>query len=171
MSVVVSDTSPIRALYHPRGRSGLRQIRRFAKWTGVSVCALLITAWLLSRWWWVPFPLNNHGSLEDAGIGAGAVYYDYESMMGYPSTWPMSFTSKRGFWLWKPRIIGSRYVVTVLIPLWIPFLVIAAPTGVLWYRERRSVRHELGLCANCHYNLAGNTSGVCPECGQESIRA
>ena len=30
-------------------------------------------------------------------------------------------------------------------------------------RRRRRRRH--GLCTNCGYNLTGNVSGVCPECG------
>lgn len=31
-------------------------------------------------------------------------------------------------------------------------------------QERRH-RWRAGLCANCGYDLAGNISGVCPECG------
>ncbi len=30
---------------------------------------------------------------------------------------------------------------------------------------RRRMRHRRGLCAKCGYNLTGNVSGVCPECG------
>jgi hypothetical protein len=30
-------------------------------------------------------------------------------------------------------------------------------------RERRSSLHA--LCASCGYNLTGNVSGICPECG------
>jgi hypothetical protein len=31
-----------------------------------------------------------------------------------------------------------------------------------WVKRRKTMR---GLCAGCSYNLAGNISGVCPECG------
>ena len=46
-----------------------------------------------------------------------------------------------------------------------------AATAVLpaWYvlRKLRSLRHyRAGLCPSCNYNLTGNTSGVCPECGR-----
>ena len=39
------------------------------------------------------------------------------------------------------------------------------------YRHLRKQRNErmasLGLCVGCGYSLKGNTSGVCPECGNE----
>ncbi|UCC32456.1 MAG: hypothetical protein JSU86_09275 [Phycisphaerales bacterium] len=31
---------------------------------------------------------------------------------------------------------------------------------------RRYRRRKLGLCVKCGYNLTGNLSGVCPECGK-----
>jgi len=53
-------------------------------------------------------------------------------------------------------------VPLVILPLWIPFLIVAIPTGVLWRRDRRIPQ---GHCQECGYSLTGNTSGVCPECG------
>src|SRR5262249_20726196 len=49
------------------------------------------------------------------------------------------------------------------LPLWIAFLLIAGPTSLLWYLDRR--RPCPGHCGKCNYNLTGNTTGVCPECG------
>ena len=37
-------------------------------------------------------------------------------------------------------------------------------TGKRRMEQRR--RRQLGLCLNCGYNLTGNVSGICPECGQ-----
>ena len=41
---------------------------------------------------------------------------------------------------------------------------------VMWRTKRRAARVELrrtnGLCVNCGYDLKGNVSGVCPECGE-----
>ena len=56
--------------------------------------------------------------------------------------------------------------------LYVPvFLFLVAPS-VFWIviRCRQAmIWHELvrrgTLCASCGYNLTGNTSGVCPECG------
>jgi hypothetical protein len=37
--------------------------------------------------------------------------------------------------------------------------------GHFWRRQRGSG----GLCSRCAYNLTGNTSGVCPECGSAVV--
>lgn len=38
--------------------------------------------------------------------------------------------------------------------------------GLLWARRLRQSRPaRWAICPNCGYNLFGNVSGVCPECG------
>lgn len=49
------------------------------------------------------------------------------------------------------------------LPLWIPLLICATPAGLLWLRDSRRI--VSGCCARCRYNLHGNESGRCPECG------
>ena len=34
-------------------------------------------------------------------------------------------------------------------------------------RRKRHVRRELQLCIKCGYDLTGNESGICPECGRQ----
>ncbi|HEY3241813.1 MAG TPA: hypothetical protein VGM03_00550 [Phycisphaerae bacterium] len=48
------------------------------------------------------------------------------------------------------------------VPVWLPVLILVAPTLWLWVRDRRP---KPGHCQRCGYDLTGNTSGVCPECG------
>jgi hypothetical protein len=52
------------------------------------------------------------------------------------------------------------------IPLWIiiPFTVIAPICLLSNWRQSRS-RLGAGRCTSCAYNLTGNVSGICPECG------
>ena len=38
-------------------------------------------------------------------------------------------------------------------------------TSVWWGVRQRTTSRSLGLCARCDYDLSGNMSGVCPECG------
>jgi hypothetical protein len=56
-------------------------------------------------------------------------------------------------------------------PVW-PFALPWAILPALWTVRRircarRNRRHARGLCRSCGYDLAGNVSGVCPECGRD----
>ena len=53
------------------------------------------------------------------------------------------------------------------IPLWVPVLIFAACPGAAFAcgSVRRWRRRRRGRCLECGYNLTGNVSGVCPECG------
>jgi len=45
-----------------------------------------------------------------------------------------------------------------------------AASGFFWNSRRDAIRlrrASAGLCVACGYNLTGNTSGTCPECGKE----
>lgn len=54
----------------------------------------------------------------------------------------------------------------------LPFLTVLILGGVQWYTIVRIIelsgqcrKPEAGKCIECGYNLLGNVSGVCPECG------
>jgi hypothetical protein len=47
-------------------------------------------------------------------------------------------------------------------------LALALAVAILKWQHRQSLR--VGLCPACSYNITGNTSGVCPECGRDIIR-
>ncbi len=55
----------------------------------------------------------------------------------------------------------------VAVPFWLAFVPVAVPTAILWYRDRRPPK---GHCQNCGYDLTGNVSGVCAECGEALSR-
>jgi hypothetical protein len=64
----------------------------------------------------------------------------------------------------------------LILPFWL-VAVVTIPLPLAWLRPRviaivqRVRRHRAtsawaaGRCGSCGYNLTGNTSGVCPECG------
>jgi uncharacterized paraquat-inducible protein A len=57
-------------------------------------------------------------------------------------------------------------LVLLLFVLWLAALVRAGLSARRGFRQYRGVlRQDRGLCAACGYDLTGNTSGVCPECG------
>ena len=68
--------------------------------------------------------------------------------------------ASRGWFLWH----NTKGVRAVGVPLWIPFLLVALPTAFLWYLDRRI---PPGHCQRCGYDLTGNVSGRCSECGVE----
>lgn len=71
------------------------------------------------------------------------------------------------------QIVASRdpsrnlTTTTLVFPLWAPFVACIAYPAVAFMRGpvRRWRRRRKGLCINCGYDLTGNVSGVCPECG------
>jgi predicted RNA-binding Zn-ribbon protein involved in translation (DUF1610 family) len=85
---------------------------------------------------------------------------------------PVTFPANLWFELWharrrtgfQPLALWSDFD-SVRVPLW-PVVLISAVLPVLrLVRFVRSRRRRPGLCPACGYNLAGNVSGVCPECG------
>ncbi len=139
------------------------RIRRIAKWSGVAVCVMNGAAWGISTTWGVSF----FGSTMQFSAANGIIYLDYygrevsqasvprwqygRTTGGLGLTWPLLI-----LWSW-----GRSFVLK--LPLWIPFLIVALPTAYLFWRDRR---HPPGHCQKCGYDLQGNVSGVCPECGE-----
>lgn len=53
------------------------------------------------------------------------------------------------------------------VPLWMPIAVVALLTA--WLARRRKWAARAGRCGYCSYDLTGNMSGVCPECGTSVV--
>jgi hypothetical protein len=71
----------------------------------------------------------------------------------------MDYLGRRapGHWfLWGNVALIAAYV---LCPI---FAIIASQA---LYRRLRWRLHDIGRCRSCDYNLTGNVSGICPECG------
>lgn len=71
---------------------------------------------------------------------------------------------------WLPASLPAVYPLAsfgFLLPLWIPIVLTAIPTGLLVRAERRERRRmRAHLCAKCGYDRRGLVDGaVCPECG------
>ena len=58
---------------------------------------------------------------------------------------------------------GVLYQWSFVAPFWLLFLLFLTVTWFLFWRDLRSI--PTGHCQACGYNLTGNVSGRCPECG------
>ena len=61
-----------------------------------------------------------------------------------------------------PTYSSAYWGSQVDVPLWLPFGLLLVPTLTLY---RLSRPRPLGHCSSCGYDLTGNVSGRCPECG------
>ncbi len=76
------------------------------------------------------------------------------------------YTMDRGPIIWLPEfklpLQPNMVVFSFLIPMWCIAPCVLIPTFLIWRKDRIPEGH----CQNCGYNLTGNVSGKCPECGQ-----
>ena len=71
--------------------------------------------------------------------------------------------SDRFEWLPVTFQRGAEFThLDVRFPVWMALVFVAPVAGFLWWRDRR---YPPGNCQRCGYDLTGNTSGRCPECG------
>ncbi len=69
---------------------------------------------------------------------------------------PMKYTTNI-----SGKTTTRQWTQRVTLPLWLPLVLVAIPTAFLWWRDRPP---KPGRCP-CGYDLTGNVSGTCPECG------
>ena len=66
-----------------------------------------------------------------------------------------------------PSLNDSIPPVLASVPLVGPLVIGVVVGFAVWKRSLRLERSETGKCVVCEYDLTGNESGVCPECGTE----
>jgi hypothetical protein len=123
----------------------------------------------------LPAPRPRGTSPVVRNLGHGSMVVEY------PSTRPSTsvrflraeYTSSEQAFAHFPEVGGipDRYVSYpsgswLRLPLLYLFILFAVlPCIWSWRTIRDWRRHPEGHCQSCGYNLTGNTSGVCPECG------
>ena len=153
------------------------RLRGITKWGGVTLCVLLFALWLASGWW----ELGIEYGVQDARTKPPSdVYFVYLSGGDVYFQSPIP-PYCGGDWWWHCNRLEHRFwfgsgvyfvwfhsppeLIYLRAPLWLPLLLISLPTGFLfWSDHRRRMRSD--CCIKCGYNLTGNTSGKCPECGK-----
>ncbi len=147
--------------------------RLFVK-VGRIVSITILAAWALS----LACTLSVHDAQRALSFGGGQVVLSlgmqmpegvgvtlhraHYSGLSDPILWALTLCLTPPFWHEGPGPGGTRIAVYSL-PLWLPLLFFAIPAAWLHWRDRRRI--PPGHCQSCGYNLTGNVSGKCPECG------
>jgi hypothetical protein len=164
------------------------RFRRAAKWAGLVLSVLVGGLWVWTEL--APIELGS-GVYSEQSVslahGAFGLTAARPGALSTPSTaselraraeWSTKLFERQivrairradGLTVWE-RLVPSFFfsgrpggvMLDLYVPLWIPLVVLLAPTAFLWYRDSRP---PLGYCP-CGYNLAGLAPGtLCPECG------
>ena len=166
---------------------------RVCKWVGTLSCALIAAAFVLSDHWTLTYfrrperpALQTSQDMEtQIELFEGVMFVCLRpspplcvspySRWSLARIWPNHWQGLRQYPL--PRIIHEVDQVRLrssqpcdrygaFVPFWLPFLIVLLPTLWLWHRDRRKPPDvHRDFCRGCDYDLTGNTSGVCPECG------
>ena len=132
----------------------MHRLRTFILITGTLASVLIAVAFAVSAWWEMHLAVPGGPHI---GVHAGALDLYWNTLASRPG--------------WMPHGAGLRFALVgvtrvngVTLPLIYPLLSVAVPTLLVWRFGRKPVKP--GHCP-CGYDLTGNTSGVCPECGVE----
>ncbi len=130
---------------------------------GLAWCAAWIALMWLGRGTVIFAYLGDGWTVQ---IGAGCVAVVWNKPNGWDTDVPAWGAQRNDFgrFFWAPRWSSGPGSMLVMLPLWIPLLLTGLLT--LWFGLRfRRPAGRTNLC-ECGYDLTGNTTGVCPECGR-----
>jgi hypothetical protein len=132
-------------------------------WVFLTACVVILASWAIS--------LRNDISLGWRGyvcsLSDGLVRcWEWDNVeanlhLSHRKTTPYNygFAAPRGYIRFPG---GSHAVQWFVVPLWIIFVPSAFIAFLLFHRSNRFPKN---CCSTCGYNLTGNVSGVCSECG------
>jgi hypothetical protein len=149
------------------------------KWAGAAACVLIVVAWFASGWWTLYLGYGSRAAFRVVQVAAGQVELIWRDrsaggQSGLILGWVAGArrdTARSARWWWGidherfyPSGSSALDTEVVYLPLYLPLLLIAAPTAWLIWRGR--VRPP-GLCPACGYDRSGLRAGApCPECGK-----
>jgi hypothetical protein len=163
-----ATASPLYNTCVKQGASMRRRSRAcgFAKWCALGMCLLLLVALLvnLPRAAYVLRPGDRTLKCN------GKTVHSFKDMIA-PSTSAgrsvkLKVRDRAGnvHIAYLPARASAGMGEPTFISLALGLVIMAGLTVFLFWRERR--RYPPGHCQTCGYNLIGNVSGRCPECGE-----
>ena len=140
--------------------------RRIAKWTGLVVSVFIIALWVMSFYREIQYITAHYTVWAPRGYLLLDLY-GYDLPADTIHGWCVRDANPNYRVCWLPYFFAGPDLSRLMIPFWLPLLATAIPTVWLWRRDRR---HPRDHCQWCGYNLMGNVTAVCSECGGEFDR-
>ena len=100
--------------------------------------------------------------LSVAALLLGAVAVSYIRPIGFAPRGKVHW-ELRDAELCRVSSAGSCQVSSSYAPVWLLLLAVASPALWVWCASRPP--QSPTECIKCGYNLTGNVTGICPECG------
>ncbi len=160
----------------PRGDAWRRARMRRFQLAGMALCGLLVVAWPLSFFAGCSYGASwkHFGMTLVLRCGEAVVFADRTPLSHPFEGWRSFRPGNAGGWL--PTLPGINLEadisdqgtflpgrdITLFIPVWCLLGCAVLLTLLFAQRGRRLAESH---CPTCGYNLTGNASGVCPECG------
>lgn len=159
-------------------------MKSISKWTSTFALALSLAAWWFAANYSLCMP-NKIPQSEDIQIQIcdGVIYVCFYiplegSLPDTAGCYPYKVEADWGWFLprfertsMSPKIsqFDPDWHYEALLPMWLPTALLALTAALFWKRSFRRIRP--GHCRECGYDLTGNTSGVCSECGEKTAMA
>ncbi len=130
------------------------RLRTFTLWTGTLLSLFIAAAFVVSAWWLAAAQARK----VCVYFVGGSITVAWDDRLATPLA-AEQHVYRLNFW--NRWAAGVRYLE---FPLYAAFAIVAIPTLLVWRFWPKPVKP--GHC-RCGYDLTGNTSGVCPECGAD----
>ncbi|MCA9253067.1 MAG: hypothetical protein KDA54_18215 [Phycisphaerales bacterium] len=141
------------------------QLRRFALRGGLAGALLCVCLFVLTRY--VAFGFASPYFAVAASEGAiGFGYVNSHSRIDVPGFFLEEF-SRPSKTRWWAEVFADKGSGWLILPLWVFLLPCLIAVIFAW----RSKPIGLNACKHCDYDLTGNESGICPECGTPIVTA
>lgn len=152
----------------PIRRRWRRSAPRWLIGTLTAACVFLAALWTTSHVVTITYYGSNvHFRLADGTVSVNIEQRQFMQIGWWGKGWgvqrgPVSFINYGGYFSWRGgRIMANLPLGALLVVLFVPTIVLARPDRRAW----------VGHCKRCAYDLTGNVSGVCPECGTKCENA
>jgi hypothetical protein len=150
---------------NPRSTMAVRGWLHKLRWPSTALCIITFVVWWVTGFYYIS---KSDGTTFNAYAGGGVVgFVWYPEYAGFrPPPFPSFAVERIPFSMFSGKPFLKRFtrsgVTGIEVPFWLLCLPILLVTAVLWYLKPVV---PAGHCRKCGYNLKGNVSGRCPECG------